>query len=179
MPKVIVLEGPDSSGKTYLANEIAMNAEGLGKVCTINHSPASKGMQWFPEWDTWTEDAGDRYDGQVIILDRTPELSEIIYGYSRGRPRLRSVTGSINSVNGSGAAVVFCLPNPYIPKGEHKDAAGTDLGDANMHDHYKWYEFLYWQMFWSPPLKSSVFKYNWKDPSSVENIHERMEEWLT
>lgn len=86
---MIILEGPDNSGKTTLASSIQ---SWLGEdYVKIIKSPASISTDWQDEWEYWLLDHWheEEKEGILYILDRTPEISEPIYAsiYRGGKIR--------------------------------------------------------------------------------------------
>ncbi len=119
---VIILEGPDGSGKTTLALKIAEEYEGA-----YIKSPAGKGPGWSPSYDYWASSFAVETDNPLFVLDRTPEISELIYGsILRGGSRLTHPAQSIYTLAHKKIMVIFCTP-PYFLEGEHLDPSGNRI----------------------------------------------------
>lgn len=123
---IIVLEGPDESGKTHLAQTFKEHfTTALESVhVEVQRSPV-KEMGWSDEYNHYLASLS-LVTSHLIIQDRTPEISESIYGHMRGNVR---TTGWVYEVGGwfyYPIFMVFCLA-PYKLENMHKDAEGLDV----------------------------------------------------
>jgi len=102
---VIILEGPDESGKTTLANALM----GYYSSAAYIKSPATQRI-WDNKWDDWCiRVAANTPSHEVSILDRTPEVSETVYGsVIRGMPRLANPMASLASLIQPAVLMVLC-----------------------------------------------------------------------
>jgi hypothetical protein len=139
---VIILEGPDSSGKSTLARALA---GWIGpEVCRVFKSPASREARWYSTWESHisTNILVSKKLGQVHILDRTPEISEMIYGpIVRGTSRLKNPTASLLQARDRDVITVFM--NPHRLKGTHADAQGNKITNAYHEQIVGGYTILY------------------------------------
>ena len=119
----IIKEGPDESGNTTLATALFGH---YGEDAFYLKSPAGKSSEWYPYFDAWVGRViGDTRTG-IQILDRIPEISEMVYGpIMRNGSRLNNPIASILNLP-RGSVVIFCHAPEGLLKGEHY-AAGAKL----------------------------------------------------
>lgn len=133
---MIILEGPDNSGKSTLANAIQ---EWLGKEsCYIIKSPASVSKDWDDNWSSWAVDHyyDEEQDGRLYILDRTPEISEPIYASIYRQGKIRNREDLLNSWKSLSAhmdytQILFCMQNGDVKKGVELTPDGSDTALKN------------------------------------------------
>ena len=173
MRKVIIVEGPDESGKTELVNKLAAHYIGS----RIVKSPAGRSTTWQDEWSYWAEELARSNAKVPLILDRTPEISELVYGsVVRGSSRVlrpRNVFETWQFL--TNISVVFCLPGIYDPKSEHISPFGNSVNQY-LEKIYGAYEVLYHLLYQGRNL---VFSYDWHiDPvaSSLTNVLDQLME---
>jgi len=131
---VLVLEGPDNSGKSTLANAV----QGwLGdEYCKVIKSPASISTDWKDEWNYWLLDHwhDEEKDGVLYILDRTPEVSEPIYAsvYRQGNIRNKLFVDQwIKMREYSDLQFLFCMQEGDVIEGVELTPDGTDTAIQN------------------------------------------------
>ncbi len=119
----IIIEGPDESGKTTLALAL------LGYFhpeAGILKSPASRSPEWSSYFDSWVGKVTSDANEAILILDRVPEISELVYGpIMREKSRLNSPVASILNLPKE-AVIILCHPKPGPLKGTHF-AGGAQL----------------------------------------------------
>jgi len=121
----IILEGPDGSGKTSLAYAL-MGSMTPGRGQYIK-SPLGKDPKWDTKYNYWHQAMVARYPDQLVILDRTPEISEAVYGpILRSRTRLYNPMLSLQSLSAPATKVIMCIGSPDL-EGEHTDSHGNDV----------------------------------------------------
>lgn len=132
---MIILEGPDNSGKSTLANAIQT---WLGpESCYIIKSPASVSVDWDDNWSSWAVDHyyDEEQDGRLYILDRTPEISEPIYAsiYRQGNIRNRDFLKEWQSLKQhmDYTQILFCMQNGDINEGVELTPDGSDTSLRN------------------------------------------------
>jgi len=129
----LILEGPDSSGKTTLAYALlGWMGPRLGHYVK---SPAGRTKEWDESWDEWNaiQLALSRTYNQINILDRTPEISELVYGrVVRGFVRLRNPMSSLIRLNHPDTLIIMTATDkPY--GASHKDPVEDPVGNAIYH----------------------------------------------
>ncbi len=131
---MIVLEGPDNSGKSTLANAIQ---NWLGSdVVHIVKSPASVSKGWQDEWEYWLLDHWheEEKEGILYILDRTPEISEPIYAsiFRNGEIRNSKFADQwIKFREYNDLFFLFCLQEGPVVKGVELTPDGSDTAMQN------------------------------------------------
>lgn len=133
---MIILEGPDNSGKSTLANAIQ---KWLGEdSCYIIKSPASVSKDWNEHWSSWAVDHyyDEEQDGRLYILDRTPEISEPIYASIYRQGKIRNSEDLLNSWKSLSAhmdytQILFCMQNGDVKKGVELTPDGSDTALKN------------------------------------------------
>lgn len=136
---VVVFEGPDEAGKTTLINATAQVLDNVGLPFTVVKSPAGKERHWEEGWDVWASTQGldKRYEARhVFLLDRTPEISEWVYGILRNKTRLPQPLQALSSFKVSPKFLVMCLPRYHLNTTEqHFDPFGQDVGFKSAGQH--------------------------------------------
>lgn len=132
--KVIVFEGPDEAGKTTLINATALMLDNVGRPFTVVKSPAGSKVDWHPAYDRWSDTQGltemtTDVARHVFLLDRTPEISEFVYGILRARTRLAKPLEALHNFRLAPKMMVLCLPTrSTLMEGEHRDPFGNEVG---------------------------------------------------
>ena len=131
---MIVLEGPDNSGKTTLASSI-QNWLG-GDYVKVIKSPASISTSWKEEWEYWLLDHWheEEKEGILYILDRTPEISEPIYGtvYRAGNIRNKLFAEQwVKIKEYPDIQFLFCMQDGDIVEGVELTPDGNDTALRN------------------------------------------------
>ena len=131
---MIVLEGPDNSGKTTLASSI--QAWLGGDYVKVIKSPASISTDWKKEWEYWLLDHWheEEKEGILYILDRTPEISEPIYGsiYRGGNIRNKLFADQwVKFREYPDLQFLFCMQEGDIVEGVELTPDGNDTALRN------------------------------------------------
>ena len=131
---MIVLEGPDNSGKTTLASSI-QNWLG-GDYVKVIKSPASISTSWKEEWEYWLLDHWheEEKEGILYILDRTPEISEPIYAsiYRGGKIRNKLFAEQwIKMKEYKDLNFLFCMQEGDVVEGKELTPDGNDTALRN------------------------------------------------
>lgn len=184
MNGLIILEGPDGSGKSTLANQIQ---EAMGG--TIFHSPASANGSWQSEWDHFGKH--ERADKGLVIADRYPIISEMVYGYYRKEYRTKDLMHSFlykNWHHFTKVVIVFCLPTSlYLGDEPHTDARGLKIGRSTAYHMKNTYGFLQDIARNEVDFIPTIMTYNWQtvtwtgiEPTEViiNLLKKEFEEWL-
>lgn len=126
---VILFEGPDESGKTTFARALYQ---------LLNHNPdfevlyersPLKEHEWSTPYSHYLADQLT-YTPGLLIQDRTPEVSESVYGILRGSPRGRGYVYEVYNWVNQELFVVFCKGGRK-PSRRHEDAVGNPLNDQD------------------------------------------------
>ena len=130
---ILVIEGPDGSGKTTLARMIQQQLQGHGfNEVEYRRSPV-KEHGWAYEYNNYLSDSVHLQQSlstnYLIIQDRIPEISELVYGTVRGKVRCIGYSYGLYSWMGHNIFMVFCKGG--IVDGEHFDATGKRLTNQN------------------------------------------------
>ena len=117
----IIIEGPDSSGKTTLAHALLgwLGPE-LGHYVK---SPARSIAEWDENWNEWNAQHIDKSheSEKIYILDRTPEISELVYGpVVRKFVRLRDPLSSLLRLKHPDTLIVMTSTDKRY-RGVHSD----------------------------------------------------------
>lgn len=132
--KVIVFEGPDEAGKTTLINATALMLDNVGRPFTVVKSPAGTQVDWNTNWNRWSDSQAMEQKVEdaarhVFLLDRTPEISEFVYGILRARTRLAKPLEALHNFRLGQKMMVLCLPTrSTLMEGEHRDPYGNEVG---------------------------------------------------
>lgn len=140
MAKIILLEGPDGSGKTYLSNKIVEKY----KASYIHSSrPKDKDDIHYPSIYTWTAAELIKKSNCDVILDRH-FLSQIIYQEVFEKGKSSENFSSPCFMNGFDK-IVICLPEKekYLEKFNSLKNEREELYD-NMNEIYEAYKNLYY-----------------------------------
>jgi len=128
---VIILEGPDGSGKSAVARALT---RWIGPSdCQVIKSQAGKDKTWSLGYKTWAKDhlEKSRESGKIMILDRTPEISELIYGsIFRDEVRLYDPFKFLSSLNHPEILIIMCAPHIIPMRLEHIDPMGNSISTA-------------------------------------------------
>ena len=128
---VIVLEGPDSSGKSTLSQVLLKDLSPVFQELEITRSPV-KENGWSPHYSHFLRDYEELHQGQLGILDRTPEISESIYGTLRGNARTSFMYEAYGWMH-TPIFMIFCQGHPEgFLRGIHRDAEDNALGDPEL-----------------------------------------------
>ncbi len=101
----IIIEGPDESGKTTLATALIGYFDGSAAYLK---SPAGRDPMWSQYYNAWVGRVSSDKRKFTHILDRVPEISELVYGpIIRDTSRLNNPMASILSLP-KNTKVVFC-----------------------------------------------------------------------
>lgn len=162
---MIILDGPDGSGKTTLGHQL----ESEGYVYLKSPRLAAKGDPERMEYET------ARYlrlygNSPVHVVDRML-FSEQAYGpVLRGRSAFSNLEylSTLSELMRQRVHVVFCLPKNYYYKIEE-----SPLLIAQMPKIRARYEDLYDQILQVYPL---IVKYDWQLPNAYENLKQFLKE---
>ncbi len=127
---IIIIEGPDETGKTKLAKAIVGWSAGCMLATRYIKSPAGKTEQWLPEWNEWAMGHWDSFNiDEVTVLDRTPEMSEPVYAWAMNRgTRHGNPITALNNWHVPGMFLIHAQTDASIPlQEEHLDAFGDDV----------------------------------------------------
>jgi hypothetical protein len=131
---LVILEGPDESGKTTLAHALLGYADTQDLKPRYIKSPAGKDRGWFPSWDNWVTHRYEETDSRsIFVLDRVPEISEVVYSWALTR-RMRArhpLTTLFDWVN-KPIIYVNCMGIGGLD-GSHRDPFGQSIRD----NHYR------------------------------------------
>lgn len=161
--KTVVFEGPDEAGKTTLINATARVLDNVSLPFSVIKSPAGRERAWHPSWDRWSDTQGLQemttdVAKHVFLLDRTPEISEFVYGVLRQHTRLFNPLETLDRFPVGDKMLVLCLPKYHLNTTEqHFDPFGDDVGfkSAGQHLLYSAIHQLY-----SPARRMPYFRWD-------------------
>lgn len=137
--KTIIFEGPDEAGKSTLINATAKVLDNVGLPFSVVKSPAGREISWDPEWERWSDTQGlkEKHDARtVFLLDRTPEISEFVYGILRQKTRLSNPLEVLHRFRLGQKMMVLCLPRQHLnTTQQHFDPYGNDVGYKSAGQH--------------------------------------------
>lgn len=128
----IIIEGPDNSGKTMLAYAL-IGWMGPDK-CHYVKSPAGESKEWDESWNEWNAQHIEMssVSGKTYIMDRTPEISELVYGpVIRGFTRLRNPLSSLQRLNHPDTLIIMTSTNKRYDR-SHTDYLGNVILDKHI-----------------------------------------------
>ena len=131
---IIVLEGPDESGKTTLARKLEKElSEAFPGPHDVEYqrSPV-KEHGWSDEYNRYLPNLAS-VSNHLVIQDRIPEISESIYGYVRGNARNHGWLFEAGDWFDYSIFIVFCKAPSSLSISTHNDATGRFI-DATSHD---------------------------------------------
>ena len=140
---VILFEGPDNSGKTTFARAVYENLAQVVDGVHYERSPV-KELGWQPGHSTYLKDVSDATQ-YLRIQDRTPEISESVYGIMRGEPRGRGYLFEAYAWVHQPIYMVFCEGGD-LGQRTHKDTLGNDIGLSEHTLACMLYEEVYFQL---------------------------------
>ena len=187
MGKVIVLEGPDGGGKTTLAGEI-IEAWRTGKYpkiesASITKSPAGRETEWKSNYETWVDSHSLKSRvTHLDILDRTPEISEFVYGnVMRGKSRLDDPIDVWAGFDEQ-VLLVFCMGEPNQDSDRmviHQDQFGNKVGQGHLYRIRWFYKVIYHLFLGSHYLPEPVwYDFNGAPAFSQESAMKRIGEFV-
>lgn len=123
---IIVLEGPDESGKTTLAERLHDHFMPVFPPANveIQRSPV-KEHGWSHEYNHYLINLC-QVTNHLVIQDRSPEISESIYGYMRGGSRSHGWLMEAGDWFHQPIFMIFC-EGPATLRYEHRDAEGLKV----------------------------------------------------
>ena len=126
----IIIEGPDLSGKTHLANQLMIDFP----EAEYRKSPAGARSDWDEAWSYWHTLPSTQ---NMVVMDRIPIIAETVYGSTiRDIPRVQNSLSKINKLaalfNWPAWLYIACEPTDYMI-GEHVDPMGHRITQAD-HD---------------------------------------------
>lgn len=137
--KTIVFEGPDEAGKSTLISATVKVLDNVGLPYSVVKSPAGREVSWDYAWERWSDTQGlaEKNDTRtVFLLDRTPEISEFVYGILRGKSRLSNPLEVLHTFRVGPKMMVLCLPKYHLnTKDQHFDPFGNDVGYQSAGQH--------------------------------------------
>lgn len=142
---VIVIEGPDESGKTTLAKYFVDLLQTLlpDTEVTYARSPV-KEHGWNHNLNHHLDRLAEVSNRDLLILDRTPEISEPIYGFLRD-DRSEGWLSEVSQWGRHNILLVFCQ-GPLHLEEPHVDAEGWIIEDSGHRIICNLYEFTYLQL---------------------------------
>lgn len=178
---VIVLEGPDHSGKTTLADILQENLEQVFKEVHRERSPV-KEHGWSDTYSTYLRELAILNRDRVAIQDRTPEISESVYGIMRGRPRGTGWGYEVYVWVDHQIFFVFCQNSDYFLRGSHKDVEGNTQKDEDLKRARLLYDQVHFNLrqivINAHPHGMRVSEYDWRKKGSRARICREIAEWL-
>lgn len=163
---IIVLEGPDGSGKTTLAKQIAKRFNG-NRIHTGGKMYTSK------EYDTRVEYLRMLSKGTTVnVIDRVPWISEMIYSKALSRTPLASKEKMVDDMKTIDHKVIYCRPSSLTidkmvedPNKAHKDEEFYELIRNRYETIMKGYDILF-----SAKLPFNNIKYDY-DKDHVSKVY--------
>lgn len=138
---IIVLEGPDESGKTWLAKRL---------VEILNHDFSAeyqrspiKQYGWSHEYNHYLNNLCRANPADnIVVQDRIPEISESIYGALRGNVRCAGWLNEAGEWFYSNIFMVFC-EGPGVLKEHHYDVEDLPVAHPEI---MLLYDYTYFQL---------------------------------
>ena len=143
---IVLFEGPDGSGKTTFAKALTETLSFLKPE--YRRSPV-KEFGWAPNYQTYLADSAAISDHppHLIVQDRTPEISESIYGVGFDRkPRGRGYLYETFRWLQQDIFMVFCRNDEHYLMGQHEDVEGNPLRDRDLQLIQLMYDHTYFQL---------------------------------
>lgn len=173
---IVVIEGPDNSGKTTLAVRLASMS---GAVYLKSQRPSELKELQLAKFNHLLQSA-ERYNG-VAITDRHPAISELIYGkVLRGGHSLSpdSIENSLSYVD----AIIFCRPHSEKLLSTLRERAHLDGVIDNASQLIEAYDAWAWRYFehlrHSPPefgfQRPGLFVYDYVSEETPEQLWARV-----
>lgn len=181
---VVLLEGPDESGKTTLAMLLIRQLMEAGIQVQYRKSPAGKDEVWFSYYDTYLSDLASvkNHSGPVFILDRTPEISESVYGTVRGKIRGSGLICQVDEWLRKDIFMVFCTAPKTLDK-DHTDTFGNVITRDKHHDIVALYNVIAYNLrqavFRNPDSRMQVVGYSYPKWKSYIRLCYLLQEHLS
>lgn len=105
MRRMIVVEGPDGSGKSTLLRQLSETFE-----VEVSHSggpPMVRG-DWLRKLEVISDLKWRADQGESILVDRLPQISESVYGPLMGRPLYDPLPQLDQEIKDLGLVVIYC-----------------------------------------------------------------------
>jgi hypothetical protein len=103
---MIVIEGLDGSGKTHLARRLARDLNS-GR-CHFDGPPEN-----IREWKARCNQSAIWFQ-KPVIQDRTPFISELVYGWIEGRDPYIDVDTTLRILRAAAPIIIYCRPDRFI-----------------------------------------------------------------
>jgi len=172
---IIVLEGPDESGKTTLATKLRDTLEPV--IDTEYQRSPVREHGWSEQYNNYLINQS-RAIGHLLVQDRIPEISESVYGFMRGEPRTHGWVYEAGDWFHQPIFMVFC-EGPGILQTTHKDAEGLAIAHAEV---ALLYDYTYWLLeqtsIMARMTEFKVVKYNRFSDDQSEFFWSLLQ-WLT
>ena len=176
---IIIVEGPDESGKTTLAVKLR---EALDPIIRTEYqrSPV-KEFGWTDQYNSYTIDLANVTQNHLVVQDRVPEISEAIYGMTRDEIRTHGWVYEAGPWFHELIFLIFCEGPAQLEKG-HKDAQGLNV--EPMHEEIcLLYDYTYKLLEATVSLAKMpdfrVWKYDRLSPGSEAETYWEISHWLS
>lgn len=178
---IIVLEGPDHSGKTTLAEELQARIGAVFNEVPLERSPV-KEHGWSDAYNTYLRDRTHLLQDLIGVQDRVPEISETVYGIMRGKPRGRGWCYELYSWLEQPIFFVFCQNSDHYLRGRHFDVEGNPIKDEGLEKSRLLYDQVYFNLrqivIHAHPHAMRVHRFDFRESGSKPHILRAIEEWL-
>lgn len=177
---MIIVEGPDGSGKTTLAKHLAAElAREYKRAPTLSstHGPDEAAMEWFEE------EVGHKPRHYNAVYDRGFFVSELIYNLATpGRPLMADearMFRGISQLVDADPIIIFCLPQWEISK-RVIESDGRDRLEETSEDQLRKIHWAYttYYTLWKNIHWERTFVYDFTSTGAQKNICSAIRELL-
>lgn len=179
---MIIVEGPDNSGKTTLAQRISL-ATGFEyrRPPTLSSTEGPDGGVF----DWWEDQLSlPPREHLTAVYDRCTYISDPIYRLVSGRPPLRNeqeMTNGLHQLFGVNPLIIFCLPSWEWSTRHHEEEhkAGLGLSYANI-DQLRVIHWAYRLNYtlWSEAFFENVWSWDPENGSWDAFVSTTLTDWL-